>query len=210
MADYVYTVVPSRISELLSKIRETGIPTKKVTKEWLDALGFKSKNDYTLLRVLKFIQFVDTSSFPSDLWKDYRGANYKSVLAKGIRNGYADLFATYPDAHIRGNKDLEDFFATKSSLGKSTISRAITTFKALCALADFSAVNIVEDINNNVIEPLVQSPATTYKPDTNNKSGITININIQLSLPETKDADVYDLLFLSLKKHLLNGGHICD
>ena len=47
-------------------------------------------------------------------------------------------------------------------------------------------------------------PATSKLPDTTITSqGITVNVNIQLTLPETKDDTIYDKIFVSLKKHLL-------
>ena len=47
--------------------------------------------------------------------------------------------------------------------------------------------------------PLEESvkPTTSLKP-------ITININLQLQLPATENSDIYDALFASLKKNLLD------
>ena len=37
------------------------------------------------------------------------------------------------------------------------------------------------------------------------RQGITLNVNIQLTVPDTKDDTLYDRFFESLKKHLLSG-----
>ena len=111
MADYQYTTVPGKLKELLSKIREVGIPPKASIK-WLKSIGFKSSNDGTLLTVLKFINFIDSSSIPTDKWKDYRGTNHAQVLASAIREGYAELYNVYPDAHSREYDDIEHVVST--------------------------------------------------------------------------------------------------
>ena len=46
------------------------------------------------------------------------------------------------------------------------------------------------------IERVVEIPTGTR--------GVTININIQLQLPATEDATIYDSLFSALKKHLFS------
>jgi hypothetical protein len=106
VTDYQYTTVPGKLEELLSKIHEIGVPDK-VTYNWLESIGFKSSNDRTLVRVLQFIDFIDESRKPTALWTEYRGRNWRKVLAKGIQSGYDELFGIYPDAHERSNEDLE-------------------------------------------------------------------------------------------------------
>lgn len=210
MAEHAYTSVPARIPELLEKIRETGVPTQKVTTEWLDAVGFKSKNDHTLLRVLRFIQFIDASDMPTDFWRKYRGGNSRYVLAEAIRQGYSDLFTTYRDAYDRSDEDLENYFTAKSPhLASSTIRRIIETFRALCALADFGSMvdSLVPDSGVPVLPS--RSSVIDSQPKLQSLglgSGLTININIQLALPETKDPEFYEQFFSALKKHFVDGG----
>jgi hypothetical protein len=98
MADFVYTTVPGKIKLLLNKIREVGVP-QKATVQWLKTVGFKSSNDVSLIGILKFIGFTDSSGVPTSKWTQYRGANHKHVLGDAVREGYADLFAVYPDAN---------------------------------------------------------------------------------------------------------------
>jgi hypothetical protein len=64
MADFTYTTVPGKIKQLLTKIREVGVP-QKVTVQWLKTVGFKSSNDTSLIGVLKFIGFIDASGVPT-------------------------------------------------------------------------------------------------------------------------------------------------
>src|SRR5687767_8030201 len=95
MADApAYTTVPGKIPTLLQKMREVGVPSK-ATRDWLKSLGLKSSNDPTLIPVLRQIGFIDAAGVPQPAWKQYRGADYKKVLGRAIRQGYEDLYRTY-------------------------------------------------------------------------------------------------------------------
>jgi len=76
---------------------------------------------------------------PTARWNRYRGADYRSVLAEAIVQGYSELYSVYPDAHRRSTRKLDHVFSTHSEGGKQVISKTISTFKALVELADFSA-----------------------------------------------------------------------
>jgi len=202
MADYPYTTVPGKISKLFRQIKEAGVPPK-ATHTWLKSIGFTSSNDRSLLRILPFIDFIDSSSIPTNYWKQYRGANGKQVLAECIKKGYAGLFSTYPNAHDRSKRELESFFSTHSSAGKQAIAKTVSTFQELCKLADFSATKAQveaakEDKTETGSAESIDVVSKSYK-------GVTININIQLTIPETTDGKVYDAFFSAMKKHLLEG-----
>jgi hypothetical protein len=202
----VYTTVPGKITTLLAKIRETGVPSKATTS-WLKTLGLKSSNDPSLLPVLKQIGFVDASSVPTPAWKQYRGSDHKAVLGRAIQVGYADLYQTYPDAHNRSNTDIGHVFTTQSNAGKQAIDKMVSTFKNLATLAEFSDTPVADMDDstisarpvptvNGISAPVVavQAPAT---------KGLAVNINIALTLPETSDEKVFAAFFKAMREHLL-------
>lgn len=125
------------------------------------------------------------------------------VLAEGILEGYNELYQLYPDAHTRNIDELKAFFVTKSTSGKQVISKTVTTFRKLCELADFEGVEIESQtsVSTESAEYELEAPTKIIK---GLGAGVTININIQLALPATKDESVYDDLFKAMKKHLLS------
>ena len=129
MVEYAYTTVTGKIKPLLDKIRSAGVP-QKVTTAWLKTIGFTSSNDTTLI-VIKFIGLTDQSGIPNATWSAYRGAKHKTVLGEAIRKGYAELYAVYPDAHLRTNTELTHVFSTSSTAGAQVVGKTVTTFKAL-------------------------------------------------------------------------------
>jgi hypothetical protein len=220
MADFPYTIVTGKISKLLGKIKEVGIPAKADNK-WLQNIGFQGENDDSLLRVLKALSFIDESDKPTTTWSDYRGGNFKQVLARAIKRGYSELYSTYPNAHLESKENIDSFFMSSSkSLSKGTVSKVSTTFFNLCSLADFTgsqqgpgdfSPSSIADLSGPQQGP-GESRDDTVIPETPTTKvvksfgpGITVNINIQLTLPETTDESIYEKLFSAMKKHLLSG-----
>jgi len=195
-----YTPLSGKIETYFKKFQEVGLPDK-VNREWLKKIGFGSGNDYYIIRVLKYIGFIDDSNIPTELWKKYKNPELsKKILAFAIRTGYSELFNMYPDAY---RKDREAIYAFFSITGKSekTINMMVSTFQNLCKLADFEAEQppqLEEQKKEEEMEEPVMERVVHHR-------GIReLHINIQLVLPETTDISVYDRLFESLKRHLLS------
>lgn len=213
MADFAYAMGTGKISALFDKIHDVGTPTTKVTQTWLAQVGFSSSNDRRLLAVLKQIGFLDGSSMPTDVWKRYRSATVadrKKVLAQAIREGYKGLYDMYPNAQARSDNELESFFRGHVNAGSQVLAKTIQTFKALAAIADF-------DGSDAAVSPSAPSPSKkdipasevpahlpTATTEVGKGTDMSVVINIQLAVPETKDAKVYNAFFESLKKHLLS------
>lgn len=200
MADFIYTTVPGKIKSLLNKIREVGVPQKAIV-QWLKTVGFKSSNDASLLGILKFIGFIDSSGVPSSKWAHYRGANHKVVLGEAIRDGYADLFAVYPDANQRSQSDIEHVFSTSSTGGKQVIAKTVSTFKALAEQAEFGPVSDQTDLrmlSGPLHTPAVQPPAGAGRA----ALGPALHIDVQIHISPEASADQIDQIFASMAKHL--------
>jgi hypothetical protein len=200
MADFVYTTVPGKVKQLLNKIREVGIPPK-VTIQWLKTLGFTSSNDTSMIGVLKFVDFVDSSGVPTSKWTQYRGSKYKQVLGEAIRNGYADLFAVYPDAHQRTQAELAHVFSTSSSGGKQVITKIVSTFKSLAEQAEFALVEEQTELHMES-GPLHTPAVPKLSREGRGTTGPSLHIDIQIHISPEASADQIDQVFASMAKHL--------
>lgn len=203
MPDVPYTTVPGKVKGLLSKLREVGIPSK-ATVQWLRSVGFKSSNDVTLIGVLKAVGFVDGSGVPTSVWTKYRGADHRRVLGDAIRQGYAELFAVYPDAPTRSQTDIEHVFSTSTSAGKQVISKAVSTFKALCESAEFPTGADAPDLQFQA-GPLHRPIANTgpeVAPSRPTHAAPTVHIDIQVHISAEAGADQIENIFKSMAKHL--------
>ena len=194
-----YTTKPTNVSKFFEKIQSLGIPSK-MSLAYLLTIGFKSSNDRYLVGVSKTLGFIDNAGVPTDTWKEYKDKNKaKQVMASAIKAIYDDLFGTYPDAHNMDSTALENYFSAKWGASAQVAKLMEQTFKELCGLADFEFVAVAEPVTEATAPTMKQAAeiATSTKP-------ITININIELSLPATEDASIYDNLFAALKKHLFS------
>ncbi len=201
MAKFPYTPQPAKAKPFFDHIQEAGVPPK-VTIKYLESVGFKSSNDRYLISILKFVGFLDSSGAPTDTWHAYRHKeNAPGVMAKAIRTAYSDLFNVYSDAYRRDNETLRDYFSTQRKVSERTLDLIVRTFTVLCELADFEAVAVDVPEAPTSIAPAptlaIPSPTVSREP-----SGMTVNINIQLTLPATEDASIYEKLFAAMRKHL--------
>jgi len=210
MSDYPYTTVPGKLTSLLKKMREVGVPTK-ADQKWLQSLGFKSSNDRTMIGILKYIGFMDESGVPTSRWREYRGANHKQVLANAVREGYSGLFDVYPDAHDRSTQDIEHVVSTSSSAGKQAVTKTVKTFQALCAEADFSALGGTSTAfsqeetpndNSNGNESQFDSSAKRTPDNSGGTSAPSLHVDIQVHISPEATAEQIDQIFASMSKHL--------
>lgn len=208
--EYPYVNSANKLQEFLSKIGNIGVPSK-VNQKFLESLGYKSTNDRRFLSVLRFLGLTDGSGTPTE---DYRatlrgGKQGQVKFAKLVRENYADLFSTYPDADRKDNEALQNFFTAHTDVGGKAVQSMTATFKAVCSFANFdSETPSVADITGKeqVFDEQSDAPSISVKQRTalnNPGQALTINVNIQLELPATSDSGVYDALFESMAKHIM-------
>lgn len=210
MAEFPYSPHAAKIKLFFDHIQKAGVP-EKVTLKYLEQVGFKSKNDRYLLPILKFLGFVDEGGKPTPVWNGYRDRQTaRTILAHAIRKSYADLFKTYPDADRKDSEALQNYFSAKTNVADTTNSLIVATFRALVASADFDVPGGgSHDESRNAPPTLAVSLEERKSLD---GAGVgyqrggcpTININIQLQLPATEDASIYEKLFAALRKHLIS------
>ncbi|HWV22808.1 MAG TPA: DUF5343 domain-containing protein [Thermomicrobiales bacterium] len=217
--EFPYAVGVGKIPLLFETIGTKGIPAK-VNGKWLEQYGMTSSNDRRLISILRFLGFIDANNAPSEIWREYRGADSRIVLASAIRKSYSELFSAYPDAHDITSQDLTNFVRSNSSLGGEAISKVVSTYRALVGLADFrSPDNTASDTDaiggqGEASERNSQSGTDTREqavhPDKlvrEARKEVVVNVNLQLTLPESTDPSVYEALFAALNKHMLSDGN---
>lgn len=202
MPEYAYTTVTGKLNNLLSKLKDMGIPAKATIK-WLESIGFKSTNDRTMLAVLEQIGFMSSEGTPQETWKLYRGSNCKAVLAEAIRTGYADLFMTYPDANTRTTAELADYFKTKSTAGPQVIEKTVSTFKVLCELAAFAA-NPLVPLDRRLTPAGGDHDAKAPTPARAGHDHFSPNLHIDIQIHISPDTppELIDKMFASMAKYL--------
>jgi hypothetical protein len=205
LADFPYAQNAASLKKFLTvHIPSAGVPPK-VTHQYLEAVGFKSSNDRSIIRVLRAIGLVEESGVPTASWQQMRDRNRAgTVMAKAVSLAYAPLFATFPNAQDKDPESLKGWFSANTKHGQSALRLIVSTFKALCDVADFGPQTEGAAVPSNVSE--LRTPVGVPAAVASSSAMVipSININIQLHLPATDDSAVWESLFASMKKHLLS------
>ena len=197
MPEYSYTTVPGKLRMFFEKIRRVAVP-EQADHRWLSLIGLDSKNDPTLLGVLRQIGFIDHGGKPTRLWFDYK-ASPRETMAIALRESYRELFSLYdadPSPCELSTDELARFFSSKTGRAEGTVSKMAATFKALCGLADFRSAAEAR--------PEASAGSVRINPAPRGEMEKSIEVNINIHLPETDDEEVYRKIFRILKEYLLS------
>jgi hypothetical protein len=218
-----YLVTTKNLDAFLKSIQSAKAP-ERFTNKFLTQLDFSSSNDRLLIGVLKALRFVDDNGVPTQRYFDFLDQGQSGrVLAEGIRDAYSDLFTVNKNAQNMTIDEVKNKLKTLTLGQKSdnVVSLMANTFKALSDLADWEAapsaftstatpppVATAEKPESKTETPsappsTTPPPLTTVPPnlDTGNRP-LQLHYDIQIHLPESRDAAVYDAIFAALRKHL--------
>ena len=171
-------------------------------------LGFTSSNDRQFVNVLKAIGFLDDGGTPTERYFKFLDQSFsKQMVAEGIKEAYADLFALNTSANKMTKAEVEGKFKTLTNGSKenATIGYMASTFINLCGYADWTEVqNTLSQNQPRNTDPVQNENDNVPTSITHRREGncIDLNYDIHIHLPATRDQAVYDALFASLTKHL--------
>ncbi len=200
-----YLTSLKNLADILEAMKSAQAP-KKFSQPFLEGLGFKSTADRLVVGVLKSLGFLTPSGEPAKRYFEFLDQTQSAkILGEAIQEAYADLYQFNTRAHELSNSDLINKMKTltQGQVSESVLEKMAGTFKALSSLADFSirphaitrkpeaapAVNEGEQKSVDAQDHRLRLGGLVYK--------------IELHLPESRDPAVYDILFKSLKEHLL-------
>lgn len=201
-----YLTSSKNLGPILAAIRGGEAPDR-FTQRFLESLGFKSTSDRLSISVLKGLGFLKESGEPTERYIQYLdGDQSKAILGDAIREAYSDLFRINKNAQKMSKAELKNKFKTltEGKAKESIIDKMAMTFLALCNEATFSGTAAVEkpdkeDADLQVEEPI---PANGGLPGKTGKIS-QLAYNIQIHLPASREASVYEAIFKALKEHLL-------
>ena len=208
----VYLVAAKNLGPFLEALRHAQAPDK-VGLRFIEDLGFKSTNDRLFIPLLKAMKFIDESGKPTARYHSFLDdAEWKRVLASGIRDAFSDLFRINKNANTFTREQLT---GKLKSLGEGKLSPAVLgnvtkTFLELVKLADFSTPPV--DAAPEVPDEINQAAAGPEEPSSGTRGassaatvplGTSLVYRIEIVLPAVRDQAVYDAIFRSAREHLL-------
>lgn len=191
----------NRIPAVFDKIRDGQAPSG-VTIQLLRDWGFTSSGDRAFIPLLKSLGFLSETGQPTQRYHDYRNhSQSKRVMADALREAYGDLFLIKAKPTKSDQAAITGKFKSFHNTSNDVAQRMAKTFFALLDLADLDADSspAMSEPPTDFAEP--DSTLAASSPTARTVAGL--HYNIQIHLPATKDVEVYNAIFKSLREHLI-------
>lgn len=194
------------LTAILDKIQHAGVP-EAFGYDFLRDLGFTSSNDRSVVKVLKYIGFLDSSGIPQTSYREFTNhTKAKAILAGRLRAAFDDLFLAHKNAQDMAVENLKGWFKSKTGSGDAVATKIATTFKTLASYANFKEhAPLVEDTlsappkNKDEKEKEVIPP-----PPARNGGALEMGLvyRIEVHLPDTQNVETYRAIFKALREEL--------
>jgi hypothetical protein len=208
-----YLTSVKNLPAVFKKIVE-GAPPDKFTVSHLKSLGFKSSNDFGIPALLKDLGFLSDDGTPKDRYMEYRDrSKSKVVLGQALKETYEDLFHVNERPTEADRPAIEGKFKSTHGSTDRVAQLQAATFYALLKLADLDgAATKPKASTNKKEEPAKEKDKAqieTVVPVSDRASVDRLpfsgfRYNIEIHLPASKDPEVYNAIFKSLKEHLFD------
>jgi hypothetical protein len=198
-----YTQAFSLLGEFFGKIRDAQAPDK-FTTQLLKDFGFKSNNHRAFIPLLKSLGFLTADGSPTARYHDYRNHSAsKAIMGEAINEAYSDIFLIKSKPTASDKALIEGKFKSYHNASDVVAGLMTKTFYALLDLAEIDSKTSSKkktETKESADEP-EENIVTAIK--SKGHSSVGLHYNIQIHLPATKDLEVYNAIFKSLKDHLL-------
>ena len=192
----------------MKKIVE-GTAPDKFTTEHIKKIGFPSSNDRAFIGVLKDLGFLAENGTPTQKYHDYRNTSKaKKVLGDSLKDAYSDIFHLNEKPSQSDRPAITGLFKSTHNVSDQVAGFMANTFLTLLSLADIDGPSKPQKKEPEKKEKGSELEVSEQTNQNNNHSHQSLipnlRYNIEIHLPATKDIEVYNSIFKSLKQHLLN------
>jgi hypothetical protein len=200
---------------ILDKIKTAGTPPKFTHDFLKSSLGFGGSRDRAVIKVLRQLGFLNAGSEPTARYNEFRHASTSGrAIAAGLREGWATIFLADQEAHTRTQSQLKETFKNVTGKAEAVAEKMASTFRALAAKADFSAVaqiptppNVPPSSTSKAGDtpPAEAVVATELAPKPMRLGlGVGLHNDVHIHLPPTSDVAVYTAIFRAIREELLD------
>lgn len=196
-----YTQAYGKLGEFFHRLRDGQAP-ERFTQELLKDLGYTSKNHRAYIPIMKALGFLTPDGQPTERYNEYRNhANSKKVMGEALKDAYSDIFLIKSHPTLADKPAIEGKFKSYHNVSDGVAKIMANTFYALLDLADLSSTASSNPIEPE--EPQYSNQENGAEPPPSAPPVLSgLHYNIQIHLPATKDVEVYNAIFKSLKEHL--------
>jgi len=197
-----YVLPVARIADIFAKIKDGQAPerfSQQLLKDW----GFTSSNDKAFIGLLKALGFLTADGKPTQRYLEYRDhSQSKQIMAQAIREAYADLFLIKEHPTAADRAAIEGKFKSFHNASDNVAGLMAKTFLGLLPLADFTSSAFKKPLPQ--LGDAIEIKDSTSTLPQGPKGTPSLHYNVQIHLPATKDVEVYNAIFKSLRMHLFD------
>lgn len=208
----IATQVHAKIPKFLETLRSGTAPTN-FSRQHLKDIGFKSSNDHIFISLLKGLGFLTSDGAPTERYRNFLdGSKWNQILAEAVKEEYSDIFIIKAKPSSTDLAAIQGKFKSSYNISDLQAERAARTFLALLALCDKNTLygkdkstSMPESKEDFEVSPSSSVGVTeNANASQNTKIPVGLNYNIQIHLPATKDIEVYNAIFKSLREHVID------
>jgi hypothetical protein len=203
-----YMASVKNLGDIFTQIIKGTAPSA-FTVEHLKSIGFTSSNDRAVIPLLKDLGFLNESGAPTERYHAYRagGQEAKAVLGQGLLEAYQDLFHINASPTETDREAIRGKFKSAHNTTDRVAEQQAATFYALLKLADIRAAREGRGESSSLKRKIEEAKSDDAKSqdDADKKKGYSLNLGyrIEVHLPATKDIEVYNAIFRSLRENIL-------
>lgn len=203
------------IDKILNKIKEAQTP-ERYTQDFQGAvLGYGSGSARPFIPLLKKLGFLNSDGKPSDLYHEFRNDDLSgAAMAKALKIAYAPLFKAneFADKLSKDKLKSQVIQITGLSSKSKSLNTIVNTFEGLKKHADFDYKPVTDGVESTETKVEIETdlaPAGNGIPNGQlplnaQGRGMNLSYTINLNLPPSKDPEVFNAIFKSLKENLLS------
>lgn len=194
-----YLTSTKNLAAILAKIQE-GVAPDAFTVAHLKNIGFASSGDRAIIPLMKDLGLLGPEGRPSARYHAFRDRSQsKAVLGEALREAYSDVFHVNEHPTSADRPAIEGLFKSKHNSTDKVAQLQAMTFFALLGQADLKAKKPIPHIVPTVVPTEVPTDSEPSRPLLSTE----LHYTIQVHLPATKDIEVFNAIFRSLRENLL-------
>jgi hypothetical protein len=220
---YPYVSSQSALVKAFEQFRKAFPPT--IDAATLKRFSIAPANESYVINTFRFLGLIDDDGAKVDEVVDFfygDDSKFQQGLEAVIRSSYKALFDDHGEAAWEeGQAGLATWFRVTDKTSDLVGGRQANTFRSLAALAGHGELKVSpsppKSSNGAVRKPSSKpkSPATsnaagpnlvgaTQQPPVITTDSVGLTVRIEVNLPATGTADVYDAIFASIRRHLID------
>ncbi len=199
-----YVQIYGQLSDFFKQIAEGQAP-ERFTRQHLKDLGFGSSTHHALIPLLKALGFLSSEGMPTSRYYEHRStAQSRYVMAEALREAYGDLFVLKARPTDADKALIQGKFKSTHNVSDRLAQLMASTFFSLLSLADLDVVAPTKPKPKKPPKERVEEEKPKAEiPEVQLAVPLGLHYNIQIHLPATKDIEVFNAIFKSLKEHLI-------